>query len=206
MSELDVFVSITGSQEQLDKAYVAAGIRPSAGRITHASRALLLTANKVFGKLKGAKKSQMGVCLSMRNAADESYTGFRNSLIANDVMPRHYAASVPNAPTSELSLRHQLRGPVVTVAEVEGEVVQCPQVLLANDWLSTSLAEHVMIGTLEIDKQIDQSRCSLVVLDRSLAAKFISRESLAAPAPSGFALLEEVAMSIGLTRTKVQLT
>ncbi len=205
MSGLNVFVSLDDSRERLDSAYTEHGLRPNSGRITHASRTLLLAAHHVFGMIPGIKKSQLGLCLSANDAAGESYCGFQNSLVAKDPMPRHYATAVPNAPTSELSLRHRIQGPVVTLAEAVGEASSCPQLLLANDWLSTDVTDHVVIGTLDIDPEGDASRCVLVVLDKHLATQFVVAEKDTPPMPSGIDFLDALATRVGLTKAEVAL-
>lgn len=197
------FVTLSGPAEVLDGRYRDLRLSPPAGRCLHASRVLIMAAQALFPPA-GTPDARTGVCLSVSNVAGESYAAFQHGLMTGKITPRHYAVSVPNAATSELCLKVRLAGPSVTLTDTaQGPVDNCPQLLLARDWLGAGVVDRALVGAVHVAAAPgDETRCVLVLADRDTADRLLAARSAVPAAPDAVAFLCALAGSAGLSEAK----
>lgn len=197
------FVALAGSVDALDRRYRDQRLSPPVGRCLHGSRVLIMAAHALM-QPAATPDPRTAVCLTVSNVAGESYTAFQQSLAVGNVMPRHYAVSVPNAATSELCLKFRLAGPSVTLSEeAQAPVESCPQLVLARDWLVSELVDRVLIGAIRVGASpSDETRCVVVLADRETAHRMFAAEAHMPAAPDAVSFLARLAEAIGLSQAR----
>ncbi|WP_349368697.1 hypothetical protein [Salinarimonas sp.] len=197
------FVALAGSVDALDRRYRAQRLSPPVGRCLHGSRVLIMAGHALMPPAR-TPDARTGACLSVSNVAGESYTAFQRSLATGNVMPRHYAVSVPNAATSELCLTFRVAGPAVTLSEeAKAPVESCPQLVLARDWLGSGIVDRVLIGAIRVGASpSDETRCALVLADRDTTDRMCAAEALSPAARDAVSFLAGLAEASGLSEAR----